>query len=112
MAKQTLAASNVITSYSELWEEPYINSIHDVEINRNGGLSLAFNGNDIEVRSEERRNVDVSVYNLSGQLCKEQNLKMSGYTQKVSLHSLPEGTYLVKATDDEDNRCSIKVFKK
>lgn len=113
MTKQTLAATNVINSYSELWTEPIIpNSIHDVHINRNGGLSIAFNGNEVEVRSEEREIVSINVYNISGQLCLQKSLTLNGYSQIVSLSTLPEGTYVVKATDSEDNRCSIKIFKK
>ena len=105
MTKQTLAATNVINSYSELWTEPIIpNSIHDVHINRNGGLSIEFNGNEVEVRSEEREIVSINVYNISGQLCLQKSLTLNGYSQIVSLSTLPEGTYVVKATDSEDNR--------
>ena len=113
MTKQTLAATNVINSYSELWTEPIIpNSIHDVHISRNGGLSIEFNGNEVEVRSEEREIVSINVYNISGQLCLQKSLTLNGYSQIVSLSTLPEGTYIIKATDSEDNRCSIKIFKK
>jgi hypothetical protein len=31
-------------------------------------------------------------------------------TTKINLNHLPEGTYVVKATDNNDNVCTVKVF--
>jgi hypothetical protein len=113
MNKPTIASSNVINSYSKHWDEPYIpNSLSDVEISRNGGLSLAYNDGCIEVRCEDRGNADVGIYTISGQNCMERTLSLAGSAERISISSLPAGTYIVRAADENDNRCVIKIYKK
>jgi hypothetical protein len=113
MNKPTIASSNVINSYSKHWDEPYIpNSLSDVEISRNGGLSLAYNDGCIEVRCEDRGNVNVGIYTISGQNCMERTLALTGSAERISISSLPAGTYIVRAADENDNRCVIKIYKK
>ena len=113
MNKPTIASSNVINSYSKHWDEPYIpNSLSDVEISRNGGLSLAYNDGCIEVRCEDRGNVNLGIYTISGQNCMKRTLALTGSTERISISSLPAGTYIVRAADENDNRCVIKIYKK
>jgi hypothetical protein len=113
MNKPTIASSNVINSYSKHWDEPYIpNSLSDVEISRNGGLSLAYNDACIEVRCEDRGNVNMGIYTISGQNCIERTLALTGSAERISISSLPAGTYIVRAADENDNRCVIKIYKK
>jgi ribonucleotide monophosphatase NagD (HAD superfamily) len=113
MNKPTIAATNVINSYSEFWDEPIIpNDIMDVEISRNGGLSLAYNDGCIDVRCEDGGNVKVGIYTISGQNCMERTLALTGDTERISISSLPAGTYIVRAADEKDNRCVIKIYKK
>ena len=113
MNKTTLASTNIINSYSQLWDEPIIpNSISDVEISRNGGLSLAYNGENIDIRCENSGNVSISVYTVSGQICMKQTFAITGNAECVNIASLPTGTYIVRAADAKDNRCVIKVHKK
>ena len=113
MNKPTIASSNVINSYSKHWDEPYIpNSLSDLEISRNGGLSLAYNDACIEVRCEDCGNVNVGIYTISGQNCMERTLALTGSAERISTSSLPAGTYIVRAADENDNRCVIKIYKK
>ncbi len=112
MNKPTLAASNVINSYATIYEEPTIpNSIRDIEISHNGGLSLTYSAGTVTVRSENTGNAHFLVTTIAGQTCMEGTLNISGSTETISLNSLPNGTYIVRVTDSEDNRCTIKVLK-
>ncbi len=112
MDKPTLAANNVLTSYATIYEEPVIpNSIRDVEISRNGGLSLTYSDAFVTVRSENTGRVRYFVSTIAGQTCMEGTLNINGGTETISLNSLPDGTYIVRVTDSDDNRCTIKVLK-
>ncbi len=111
MDKPTLAANNIITSYATIYEEPVIpNSIRDVEISRNGGLSLTYSDALVTVRSENAGRVRYLVSTIAGQTCMEGTLNVSD-TETISLNSLPDGTYIVRVTDSDSNRCTIKVLK-
>jgi hypothetical protein len=112
MAKTTIGATNVINSYSQLWDEPNIpNAIGDVQISRNGTLGLTFADNTISIHSEENGKAQVSVFTPAGQMVMKSALTLAGSAENVGLHHLPNGTYIVNATDHNGNICSIKVYK-
>ena len=113
MNKPTIASTNVINSYSKLWDEPYIpNAIADVEISRNGGLCLSYNDGYINVRSEGNDIIDIAVFSITGQSCLDKSIILSDNSEIISINSLPSGTYVVNATGQTGNRCVIKIYKK
>ena len=113
MSKTTIAATNVINSYSTFWDEPFIpNAIEDIQITRNGTLGITFADNTVNLHSEESGSANVCVYALAGQTVMEQNISLTGSTEHIGLHHLPNGTYVVKATDHNGNICTIKVLKR
>ena len=112
MSKTTIGATNEINSYSVFWDEPFIpNAIEDIQITRNGTLGITFADNTINLHSEENGRANVYVYALAGQTVMEQNITLTGSTEHIGLHHLPNGTYVVKATDHNGNICTIKVLK-
>lgn len=112
MSKTTIGATNEINSYSVFWDEPFIpNAIEDIQITRNGTLGITFADNTINLHSEESGKANVYVYALAGQTVMEQNITLTGSTEHIGLHHLPNGTYVVKATDHNGNICTIKVLK-
>jgi hypothetical protein len=112
MSKTTIGATNEINSYSVFWDEPFIpNAIEDIQITRNGTLGITFADNTINLHSEESGRANVYVYALAGQTVMEQNITLTGSTEHIGLHHLPNGTYVVKATDHNGNICTIKVLK-
>lgn len=112
MSKTTIGATNEINSYSVFWDEPFIpNAIKDIQITRNGTLGITFADNTINLHSEESGKANVYVYALAGQTVMEQNITLTGSTEHIGLHHLPNGTYVVKATDHNGNICTIKVLK-
>ncbi len=117
MNKPTLAASNVINSYATIYEEPDISQepvipagIHDTEIGNNGGLSLTYSDATVTVHSENTGRVRYLVSTIAGQTCMEGTLNVSG-TETISLNSLPDGTYIVRVSDSDNNHRTIKVLK-
>ncbi len=113
MNKPTIASTNVINSYSKLWDEPYIpNAIEDIEISRNGGLCLSYNDGYINVRSEGNDIIDIAVFSITGQSCLDKSIILSDNSEIISINSLPSGTYVVNATGQTGNRCVIKIYKK
>ena len=111
MSKTTIGATNEINSYSVFWDEPFIpNAIEDIQITRNGTLGITFADNTINLHSEESGKANVYVYALAGQTVMEQNITLTGSTEHIGLHHLPNGTYVVKATDHNGNICTIKVL--
>lgn len=112
MNKTTIGATNVINSYSQIWDEPHIpNAINDVQISRNGTLGLTFADNNIIINSKANGYADLSVYTVAGQLVMADNVTLSESSTKISLHTLPSATYIVKCTDHNGNMCTIKVLK-
>jgi hypothetical protein len=110
MSKPTIAATNVINTYTTLWNEPFIpDAIEDINITRNGSLSITYSAGIISLHSEESDNAKVCVYSIAGQIVMEHETSLHG-TTKINLNHLPEGTYVVKATDNNDNVCTVKVF--
>jgi len=110
MNKPTIAATNTINTYTTLWDEPFIpNAIKDIHITRNGSLSLTYSNGIISLHSEKIGNVKVCVYSVTGQIVMKEETSIHD-TTTVNLNHLPEGTYVVKATDNNGNVCTIKVI--
>ena len=112
MSKPTIAATNEINFYSTFWDEPTIeNAIKDVQITRNGTLGLTYADNTVSIHSEKAGSANVCIYALAGQTVMEESISLTGTAETLSLNNLPDGTYIVKATDNNGNICTIKVLK-
>lgn len=79
---------------------------------RSGGLSLAYTGNALLLKSEEAPHVHLAVYSPNGSLLMQHSLWLATNQAQVSLASLPEGLYVARATDSEGNECATKFIKR
>ena len=112
MTRPTINATNQLNTYATVWEAPddddAIGSIYN---NRNGGMSIAYVGNEILVKSEDNTNVVVSIYTIAGQLMMYKGLNLGNGHERVSVAALPTGIYVARAKDNEGNECATKFIK-
>lgn len=109
MEKQTLAAANMINSYATYFEEPVYDGIIENKVLKGGDLELAYHDGKVSIEGDAGRTVEARVFTVSGQISMDRTLVLTDGTGSISLSSLPKGTYIVAAEDDEGNRNTIKV---
>lgn len=116
MTQPTIAKSNQLNTYATLWE--YVNpvdpqdAVESVMASREGGLSVAYAGEQLLVKSEDSPHVMVSIYTPAGARVMSQSLNLEGMHERVSVSSLPSGIYIARASDSEGNECATKFAKK
>ena len=113
MIKTTLGKSNIINSYSQLFEEPVFDSVDEILLARNGGLSISHTDKFINIYSDDSSVLNLSVVTTSGQICMQKELKCSdNESHRVSTENLPAGIYVAHVYDTNGNKCSIKIIIK
>ena len=111
----TIDKSNRIDSYTSTWEytpeqdpETSLRSL----ASRSAGMSIAYSGEQLLIKSEDSQNVTVCVYTPSGALVLRQPLQLvESVHERVSVATLPAGIYVARATDSEGNECATKFIK-
>ncbi|MBO4613086.1 MAG: CotH kinase family protein [Bacteroidaceae bacterium] len=116
MPQPTIAKSNLLNTYAKVWE--YV-SPEDTTTNtiptlasRTGGMSIAYVGEQLLVKSEDDPFINVSVFTASGALVMSQSLYLETGHERVGLSTLPAGIYVARARDREGNECATKFAKK
>lgn len=112
MTIPTIGESNRMNSYTMEFEEPNIpgedpNAIADTEINLNGGLSLAFTGDALVIRSDDPTLCSVEVFSASGQKVMSTKTNVADQSS-VGVAMLPAGIYVARVKNAEDDICRIK----
>ena len=113
MTKTTLGKTNIINSYSEKYEEPIFDSVEEILLARNGGLSISYSSdNHISIYSDESTMLSLNIVTASGQSCMREKIKSSDCeTSTVSIEHLPAGIYIAHVVDSDGNKCSVKIIK-
>ena len=113
MYNPTIGFSNTVTSYDTLHIESKPDLPDNVEhvIARQGGLSITYSGHYLLVKSEDCLPAEIAVYTTSGQLAAEAQLSLHNGHASYAV-SLPEGVYIAKVRDAEDNQCGTKFIIK
>ncbi len=112
MSKPTIEKENVMNSYTQLYEyDSEDQQGTDVLNARMSGLSIAYAGDELRIKSEECNRVSLMVYSVSGTMVMRQQLQMEETHASVGLSPLPSGIYIAQIRDADGNTCSVK-FKK
>lgn len=111
----TIDKSNRIDSYTSTWkytpEQDPETSLRSLA-SRSAGMSIAYSGELLLIKSEDSQNVTVCVYTPSGALVLRQPLQLvESVHERVSVATLPAGIYVARATDSEGNECATKFIK-
>ena len=116
MTQPTIAKSNLLNTYAQAWEyvapETPETAVGRVMASREGGLSIAYVGEQLLVKSEDNPHVAVSIYTPTGARVISQVMNLEGGHGRVSLSALPGGIYIARAQDSEGNECATKFAKK
>ncbi|MBQ8968177.1 MAG: CotH kinase family protein [Bacteroidaceae bacterium] len=116
MTQPTIAKSNQLNTYATAWE--YVPSdtigtdIDRIYSTRSGGMSIAYTGNTLLVKSEEAPHVTVTLYTASGATVMYQHLNLENGHERIGLTALPAGVYVARAKDNDGNECATKFLKK
>ncbi|MBR1788835.1 MAG: CotH kinase family protein [Bacteroidaceae bacterium] len=116
MTQPTIRKSNTLNTYAQAWEyvapKDTADAIQRTFASRNGGLSIAYAGDHLLVKSEDNPDVTVCLYTPSGALIMQQRLHLDGGHERIGLAALPTGIYIARARDAEGNECATKFAKK
>lgn len=115
MTQPTIAAPNQVNTYATAWqyiapEDTAQTAVRDMA-SRNGGMSIAYAGDALLVKSEEDPNVTLAVYTTSGTLVTLRRLILENGHERVSTAELPAGIYVARLRDSEGNECATKFLK-
>lgn len=113
MPRPTIKKSNAWSSNNERWDgmSIIIDKIN-LLVAESGAMNITFRNNTLYIRSEEKSNVTLQIYTLNGTLVMSYSLRMDNEKKHVNLSSLPTGTYIANTSDQEGNKCAIKVLIK
>ena len=81
-------------------------------ISRMGGLSIAFDGQALTLKSEYDTHCRLEIFNASGQKISSKTVQLpEGFSQE-SVNNLPVGIYVARLSDNDGNYCSVKFIRK
>ncbi len=112
MSRTTIHAANILNSQSEMWEfEPSLDggetSLDGLMVDADG-MSLRYEGADLVLTGCTSARVTVGIHNLAGGTVATRVVGVSGDT-RISVASLPSGTYAVRVTDANGRECAIVI---
>ena len=112
----TIKKANTLNTYAQEWNGITPNDSTEVGIDnlpsRTGGMSIAYSGEQLMVKSEENPHIVVSVYTASGALAMRQGLRLEEGHERLGVSMLPAGIYIARAKDSDGNECATKFAKK
>ena len=79
---------------------------------RQGGLSLVYGSDRLNLKSEEDCNVRLAICDLSGKTAAHYELMLEDWHGSVSVADLPPGFYIARLTDSQGNACTLKFRKR
>ena len=108
ISRPTIEGGNAMNSYSVQWD-PYADEeiVTGLYATSEGDLSLRWKEGILWVNGDGP--LSLSVFTLSGTMVMNQALHAAGSPLPVNLHPLRKGIYVVRLSDAEGNKCSIKL---
>lgn len=111
MNTPTIASSNKISSYAELWIESELPSRIDTEVSMNGGsLRVFVSQKQLSVVGSESESIVVELYAATGQQVLKRNVFLTNGTATVSLDALSKGIYLVRVSEKNGSTYFGKIL--
>ena len=114
MDKPTIGAANIYTMYAEPYADDKNSLVTSLPslISRMGGLSIAFDGQALTLKSEYDTHCRLEIFNASGQKISSKTVQLpEGFSQE-SVNNLPVGIYVARLSDNDGNYCSVKFIRK
>ena len=112
----TIAKANQIGSYDTLYVKPVDPTPEPDAIQsytKEGGITIAYVGGVVNIKSEDSPIKMADIYNTSGMKMETANLANAGNKfVSINVASLPKGIYIVSATTEDGDECRIKFIIK
>ena len=116
MNHPTIAKANQISSYDTLYVKPIDDGGESDAIRtytKEGGITIAYVGGAINVKSEDAPLSNVQLFNVSGmKVATTQFAHNRDHFISIDAANLPKGIYLVTAFSKDGDECHIKLFIK
>ncbi|MBQ8606801.1 MAG: CotH kinase family protein [Bacteroidaceae bacterium] len=111
MNTPTIASSNKISSYAELWIESELPSHVETEVPLNGGsLRVTVSQKQLTVIGATSESIVVELYAATGQQVLKRIISLTNGTATVGLEALPKGIYLVRVSEKNGSTYSGKIL--
>ncbi len=109
----TIAESNQIGFYDTLYIAPQPEPDEIRSYTKEGGITIAYVGGVVNVKSEDSPIRQVNIYNTSGLSAKGTQFSRSNdHFVSVAVSTLPRGIYIATATTEDGDECHIKFIIK
>ncbi len=112
----TIAKANQMSSYDTLYVKPVDPTPEPDAIQsytKEGGITIAYVGGVVNIKSEDSPIKMADIYNTSGMKMETANLANAGNKfVSINVASLPKGIYIVSATTEDGDECRIKFIIK
>lgn len=112
----TISKANMLSSYDTLYIKPITPEPEPDAIRsytKEGGMTIAYVGGTVNVKSEDAAIQHVSIYNASGmKMTTEQFNRSNEQFVSVYVATLPKGIYIVSATNADGDECHAKFIIK
>jgi hypothetical protein len=115
MNHPTIAKANQISSYDTLYVKPIDPNPEDAirTYTKEGGISIAYVGGVINVKSEDSPIRSAQLVNASGmKMTPAQFVHNGGHFISIDAGTLPKGIYIVTAITQDGDECHTKFFIK
>ena len=112
MSKPSIEKANIMNHYTTLCKPGASgNGLEGTSV-RQGGLSLMYGSDRLNLKSEEDCNVRLAICDLSGKTAAHYELMLEDWHGSVSVADLPPGFYIARLTDSQGNACTLKFRKR
>ena len=112
----TIAKANQLSSYDTLYVKPVDPTPEPDAIQsytKEGGITIAYVGGVVNIKSEDSPIKMADIYNTSGMKMEAASFTNAGNKfVSINVASLPKGIYIVSATTEDGDECRIKFIIK
>ncbi len=109
MTTPTIAGANTINSYAAWLEQPETNVSIAPIFTTDNKMLLNYRENTLHIYNAEGTWVALTVYAATGKTCLRTTVKLLDGHASIGLSSLPEGIYVVSATDANGEMLTMKL---
>jgi len=111
MNTATIGKSNMKTSYMTAVDQDEEQTTNVANITAANGLRICYASQQLIVKSEDDRHIDVMIYMANGQAVESMSLESRSGKANINVSHLPHGFYIARATNADGTTVSCKFHQ-